>query len=139
MRIGPIDLVDDVMPPNGVTAIKNCPDGQSQWPAVDIVSPDALARVRFGLRSAHDSRNPNTVRVIDHLLKVDLPQGPVWRRYNEDGYGEHEDGRPLDGTGIGRAWPLLTGERDTMRLPPAGMMKRSDCCAPSRLAPVPSV
>ena len=46
-----------------------------------------------------------------HLLKVDLPQGPVWRRYNEDGYGEHEDGRPFDGGGIGRAWPLLTGER----------------------------
>jgi glucoamylase len=51
------------------------------------------------------------VRVIDHLLKVDLPQGPAWRRYNEDGYGEHEDGRPFDGSGIGRAWPLLTGER----------------------------
>jgi hypothetical protein len=28
-----------------------------------------------------------------------------------DGYGEHADGRPFDGTGIGRAWPLLTGER----------------------------
>ncbi len=32
-------------------------------------------------------------------------------RYNDDGYGEHEDGAPFDGTGIGRAWPLLTGER----------------------------
>ena len=111
VRIGPIDLVDDMMPPNGVTVIKNCPDGQSQWRAVDIVSPDALALVRFGLRSAHDPRILNTVRVIDHLLKVDLPQGPVWQRYNEDGYGEHEDGRPFDGSGIGRAWPLLTGER----------------------------
>ena len=111
VRIGPLDLVDDTMPPNGVTVIKNRPDGRSQWPAVDIVSPDALALVRFGLRSAHDPRILNTVRVIDHLLKVDLPQGPVWRRYNEDGYGEHEDGRPFDGSGIGRAWPLLTGER----------------------------
>ena len=111
MRIGPIDLIDDVMPLNGVTVIKNRSDGRSQWPAVDIVSPDALALVRFGLRSAHDPRILNTVRVIDHLLKVDLPQGPVWRRYNEDGYGEHEDGPPFDGNGIGRAWPLLTGER----------------------------
>jgi glucoamylase len=75
------------------------------------VSADALALVRFGLRSPQDPRILNTVRVIDHLLKVDLPQGPVWRRYNEDGYGEHEDGRPFDGGGIGRAWPLLTGER----------------------------
>jgi len=111
VRIGPIDLVDDVMPPNSVTVIKNRPDGRGQWPAVDIVSPDALALVRFGLRSAHDPRIFNTVRVIDHLLKVDLPQGPVWRRYNEDGYGEHENGRPFDGSGVGRAWPLLTGER----------------------------
>ena len=45
------------------------------------------------------------------MLKVDLPAGPCWHRYNGDGYGEHEDGQPFDGTGIGRAWPLLTGER----------------------------
>jgi glucoamylase len=49
--------------------------------------------------------------VIDRLLKVDLPQGPLWYRYNGDGYGEHADGSPFDGTGIGRAWPLMTGER----------------------------
>jgi glucoamylase len=35
----------------------------------------------------------------------------VWHRYNLDGYGEQEDGSPFDGTGIGRGWPLLTGER----------------------------
>jgi glucoamylase len=40
-----------------------------------------------------------------------LPQGPCWYRYNGDGYGEHADGSPFDGTGIGRAWPLLAGER----------------------------
>ena len=28
-----------------------------------------------------------------------------------DGYGERADGRPFDGVGIGRVWPLLTGER----------------------------
>jgi glucoamylase len=42
---------------------------------------------------------------------VDLPQGASWYRYNGDGYGEHEDGSPFDGTGVGRPWPLLTGER----------------------------
>jgi glucoamylase len=51
------------------------------------------------------------VKVIDALLKVETPTGPAWHRYNEDGYGEKEDGSPFDGTGIGRAWPLLTGER----------------------------
>jgi glucoamylase len=67
--------------------------------------------VRFGLRAADDPRICNTLVVIDALLKADLPAGPCWKRYNGDGYGEHEDGRPFDGTGIGRAWPLLTGER----------------------------
>jgi glucoamylase len=53
----------------------------------------------------------NTVKVIDALLKVQTPNGPAWHLYNDDGYGEHDDGSPFDGTGIGRAWPLLTGER----------------------------
>jgi len=78
---------------------------------VHIVSPDALALVRFGLRSADDIRVVNTIKVIDALLKTDLPAGPGWHRYNDDGYGEHPDGSPFDGTGAGRVWPLLTGER----------------------------
>src|SRR5258705_4386508 len=48
---------------------------------------------------------------MDARLKANLPQGPCWYRYNGDGYGEHEDGSPFDGTGIGRPWPLLAGER----------------------------
>jgi glucoamylase len=95
----------------GFVPIKNRPPGQSGAPAVNIVSPDALALVRFGLRSADDPHILNTIKVIDALLKTDMPAGPVWRRYNQDGYGEHEDGSPFDGNGIGRPWPLLTGER----------------------------
>jgi glucoamylase len=49
--------------------------------------------------------------MIDALLRTQLPQGPCWYRYNGDGYGEHKDGAPFNGTGIGRAWPLLAGER----------------------------
>jgi glucoamylase len=48
---------------------------------------------------------------VDAVLKRDLPEGPGWRRYNFDGYGQKEDGSAYDGTGIGRCWPLLTGER----------------------------
>jgi len=53
----------------------------------------------------------NTIKVVDNLLRAKLPQGPCWYRYNGDGYGEHEDGSPFDGTGLGRPWPLLAGER----------------------------
>jgi glucoamylase len=111
VRVAPPEVSDASSPAQGFVAIKNRPPDQSDQPAAYIVSPDALALVRFGLRSALDPRMVNTVKVIDTLLKVETPVGPSWHRYNEDGYGEHEDGSPFDGTGIGRAWPLLTGER----------------------------
>lgn len=110
VRIAP-DMEDGDSPLKGFVVVKNRPFDRSLEAAADLISPDALALVRFGLRAADDPRMVNTVKVIDALLKVDLPPGPCWYRYNEDGYGEHEDGEPFDGTGIGRAWPLLTGER----------------------------
>ena len=76
-----------------------------------VASPDALALVRFGLRAADDPRILNTVTVIDAMLKSQTKTGPVWCRYNGDVYGEHVDGAPYDGDGVGRGWPLLAGER----------------------------
>ncbi len=102
-----------VAPSNGGQDIqvKNRVLSDSIFPYSSIISVDALALVRFGLRSANDPRMLNTVKVIDALLKSDTPRGPVWHRYNMDGYGEKSDGSPFDGTGIGRGWPLLVGER----------------------------
>jgi glucoamylase len=111
VRIAPPEIADAASPASGFVPIKNRPPGQSEEPSGEIISPDALALVRFGLRSPDDPRIVNTVRVIDALLKVETPGGPSWHRYNDDGYGEHADGSPFDGTGTGRAWPLLTGER----------------------------
>jgi glucoamylase len=110
VRITPPDGDGAASPLQGFVPIKNRPVS-SNAPAVEIVSPDALALVRFGLRAPDDPRILNTVKVIDALLRVKLPQGPCWYRYNCDGYGEQEDGSPYDGTGIGRTWPLLAGER----------------------------
>lgn len=106
---GDHDLADAAV--HGRIAVKNRPAGEAEIAADELVGADALALVRFGLRAADDQRIRDTVTVIDHVTRVDLPQGPVWHRYNKDGYGEHTDGRPFDGTGHGRAWPLLTGER----------------------------
>ncbi len=111
VRIASPDRGDGSSPFEGYVPIKNRPPGESAEPAGEIVSGDALALVRFGLRAPDDPRILDTVKVIDALLRVETPNGPSWHRYNDDGYGEHEDGRPFDGTGIGRAWPLLTGER----------------------------
>src|SRR2546421_455046 len=85
--------------------------GQDVLPLEQMVSVDALALVRFGLRSPKDPRIVDTVKIIDAILKKDTKTGPVWHRYNLDGYGEHDDGSPFDGTGVGRGWPLLAGER----------------------------
>ncbi|MGC2821079.1 MAG: glucan 1,4-alpha-glucosidase [Candidatus Sulfotelmatobacter sp.] len=125
VRISPPITDAAASPTQGFVPIKNRPPGQSMERAFRIVSPDSLALVRFGLRAADDPRILNTVRVIDALLRVQLPQGPCWYRYNGDGYGEHKDGSPFDGTGIGRPWPLLAGERAHYELA-AGRPKESE-------------
>jgi len=111
VRISSPEVADAASPSQGFVPIKNRPPGDNLEKAIHIISPDALALVRFGLRPADDIRVVNTVKVIDTKLKTDLPYGFGWHRYNDDGYGEHENGDPFDGTGIGRVWPLLTGER----------------------------
>jgi glucoamylase len=96
--------------PDGVLPIRN----QQMAPSLPVgaqVGVDFLQLVRFGLRRAEDPLIVATAKVVDALLKVDTPAGPIWHRYNEDGYGEHDDGSAYDGTGRGRGWPLLTGER----------------------------
>lgn len=112
VRIAPPDTDSAAASPTqGFVPIKNHPPGEDGVRAYHIISPDALALVRFGLRAPDDPRILNTLRAIDALLAVELPQGPCWYRYNGDGYGEHKDGSAFDGTGIGRPWPLLAGER----------------------------
>jgi glucoamylase len=111
VRIAPPESDGAASPTQGFVPIKNRPPGQDGERAYHVISPDALALVRFGLRAHDDPRILNTLCAIDALLAVELPQGPCWYRYNGDGYGEHKDGSAFDGTGIGRAWPLLAGER----------------------------
>ncbi len=77
----------------------------------DLLGMEFLYLVRMGLRAADDARIRDSVKLVDELLAVHTPTGVFYHRYNQDGYGEHADGSPFDGTGIGRAWPLLTGER----------------------------
>ena len=84
--------------------------------ASELVSLDFSYLVRLGIRTALDPRVQDTIRVVDEILRVETPSGTLYRRYNGDGYGEHADGRPFDGHGIGRAWPLLVGERGHLAL-----------------------
>jgi glucoamylase len=115
IRIHPVDVGDPcpVEDPNrGVLALANRPPG-SRWrfPGKEIVDGGFLELVRYGIRKADDPVVVDSLRVLDAVLKVDTPEGPCWRRYNNDGYGQREDGGSFTGFGKGRAWPLLTGER----------------------------
>ena len=111
LRINPTDpqAPDPHADPN--TTMLAVANGGGLHPARNIVGGDFLHLVRLGIRAADDPLVRNSVEVIDRVLKRDLPQGPCWRRYNYDGYGQKDDGSAFDGTGVGRSWPILTGER----------------------------
>ncbi|MBE0606897.1 MAG: glucan 1,4-alpha-glucosidase [Deltaproteobacteria bacterium] len=115
IRILPMDVNDPypIEDPNlGVLALANRPPGTPwRFPAKEIVDGGFMELVRYGIRKADDPLIVDSLRVLDAVLKVDTPEGPCWRRYNNDGYGQREDGGPFVGYGKGRAWPLLTGER----------------------------
>ena len=110
IRVAPPEVLNDPAVLLTALEIRNR-DTNSTIPYDEEVSVDFLQCVRFGLREANDPYVRDSVAVIDALLKTGTPHGPVWHRYNGDGYGEHDDGSPFDGTGCGRGWPLLTGER----------------------------
>ncbi|OYW21116.1 MAG: glucoamylase, partial [Planctomycetales bacterium 12-60-4] len=95
-------------------------NGGGQHPARNIVGGDFLQLVRLGVRAADDPLIVDSLAVIDRVLKRDLPQGPCWRRYNYDGYGQKADGGAFDGTGEGRCWPILAGERAQYELSAGG-------------------
>ncbi len=95
--------------PNG--ALIRIANGGGEHPARNVVGGDFLQLVRLGVRAADDPVIVASVAVVDHVLKRDLPEGPCWRRYNHDGYGQKDDGSAFDGTGVGRSWPILAGER----------------------------
>ena len=111
MRVTPPKIIERKEVGTLLIKMPNLPFGFKHQMATHIVSPDALALVRFGLRSADDPRIVDTVKIIDATLKRETKTGPVWVRSTRDGYGEPADGSPFKKTGIGRGWPLLAGER----------------------------
>jgi len=92
--------------------LQNRPPGtRSEFEAREIIDAGFLELVRYGVRRADDPLIIDSLKVVDAVLKRDLPQGPGWLRYNWDGYGDRPDGGLFEGWGQGRVWPLLTGER----------------------------
>ncbi len=115
MRIRPPETgeaVDREGPGTEHIFLNNRPPGTPrEFEAREIIDGGFLELVRYGIRHAGDPLMIDSLKVVDAILKRDLPQGPGWLRYNWDGYGQAADGGAYTGSGQGRPWPLLTGER----------------------------
>jgi len=111
IRINPTDPSNPDPHADPNTTLIQVANGGGLHPARNVVGGDFLHLVRYGIRGANDPIVRDSIEVIDGVIKCDLPQGPCWRRYNHDGYGQKDDGSAFDGTGVGRCWPILTGER----------------------------
>jgi glucoamylase len=86
-------------------------NGGGIWDKRDVVDAGFLELVRLGIRPASDPTIAYSVQVIDSTIRTETPNGPGFRRYNHDGYGETYFGGPWLGEGVGRLWPIFTGER----------------------------
>jgi glucoamylase len=124
VRIRPVSVRDptpDESEDMGTVQLPNLEPGTPNvFPANQIVDGGFLELVRYGVRPPDDPIILDSLLVVDKILKVDTPRGPVWRRYNHDGYGQRDDGRGYQEWGQGRAWPLLTGERGHYELAAGG-------------------
>jgi glucoamylase len=111
IRINPTDAQTPDPHPDPDLAMISIANGGGVYPARNVVGGDFLHLPRLGICTPSDPIVKDSIQVIDRVIKYDLPQGPCWRRYNHDGYGQKDDGSAYDGIGIGRSWPVLTGER----------------------------
>ncbi|WP_257454925.1 glucan 1,4-alpha-glucosidase [Archangium lipolyticum] len=103
--------------PNAGTTYSVGDGGPSAVDQRRVVDPSFLELVRLGVKPADDPAIVRTLPVVDAQLRVETPNGPFWRRYDFDGYGETREGAPWDisepdtGLTLGRAWPIFAGER----------------------------
>jgi glucoamylase len=110
VRVAPPEILSQPDASHAIVPIRNRIDSTG-LAGDEQIGNEFLHMVRYGLRRPDNPFILGSVKLADALLRSDTPNGPVWHRYRNDGYGEHADGRAYDGTGIGRGWPLLTGER----------------------------
>ena len=97
----------------------NLPDEVDQR---TIVDNSFLGLVLFGVKRWDDPTVLNSLAVGDAQLGTTLPGGRMWHRFSRDGYGETAQGGDWDifeepaAQTLGRAWPLLSGERGEYEL-----------------------
>jgi glucoamylase len=86
-------------------------NGGGTYDERSIVDAGFLEFVRHGVMPANSPYITLSLPVIDSTIQQTVNGNSYWYRYNHDGYGEHADGTDYNSIGIGRLWPILTGER----------------------------
>ena len=86
-------------------------NGGGTWPETSIVDAGFLELVRLGVFPANSPYITLSLPVIDSTIEQTINGNQYWYRYNHDGYGETSTGANYTGAGVGRLWPLLSGER----------------------------
>ena len=86
-------------------------NGGGSYDERSIVDMGFLELVRQGVYPANSPSITSSLQVVDATIEETINGNHYWHRYNHDGYGEHADGSDNDGSGVGRLWPILSGER----------------------------
>lgn len=95
-------------------------NGGGSWDERDVVDGGFLELVRLGVKAPNDPHITSSVTVVDATLRTSVNGFDYWHRYNHDGYGETATGAPYTGAGVGRLWPVLSGERGEYALAGGG-------------------
>ncbi len=76
-----------------------------------VVDAGFLELVRLGVLPTTSPYVTLSLPVVDATISQTINGNQYWFRYNHDGYGETSSGANYTGAGVGRLWPVLSGER----------------------------
>lgn len=89
----------------------NIANGGGNYDERSIVDSGFLELVRQGILPANSTYITQSLAAVDATIKQTINGNDYWYRYNHDGYGETASGANYTGAGVGRLWPILSGER----------------------------
>jgi glucoamylase len=69
------------IPPGHMVLANREPGERTDFEAREIIDAGFLELVRYGIRRADDPLIVDSLKVVDHVLKIETPNGPCWRRY----------------------------------------------------------
>jgi len=78
-------ITPDAAPNNGTSI--GIANGGGSHDDRTVVDQSYLDLVRLGVTAPTTEEVANTLPVVDNQLQVQTPAGPIWHRYNFDGYG----------------------------------------------------